>query len=362
LNPSVHCHEYEEDSPINGSGVQQLTEGDHQPLVRKREGPLSAAGMKNNLDSDASAYSELTEDEEQFLRFLQEESSHSFSYAPSAVPSKAGTTGAPTASPSKSRTKSPSKSPIKSPTQSPIKSPTQSPIKSPSNATPSPTRSPIDASSCVNDSDWNWLDSPKVTCKWIRNDEDRRQKFCPRPGVVDACPQACGVCCENDLAYAFTVNGVSRDCAWISTTALQSAHCGTRQNGRMIRDACPVACDRCQNNVTPAPSPSTPVCLNDDTWNWFDTDVVTCKWIRNKEARRKKFCPKASVLESCPQSCGICCEDDPSYKFKVNDKNRSCSWVGDKNIRKSKYCDTFQNGNMVRNACPYVCGACLTTV
>ena len=493
-------------------------------LVRKREGPLPAAVViENKFERNQPAETtNLTKDEEQFLRFLQEQSSHSFSYAPSAVPSKAGTTKAPTESPSTSPTESPSKSPTTSPSKSPTESPSKSrtksptespskegaPTKSPSNVTPSPTkssaptdtaclddqtfsysensvrtcanidkqqfrrdiycryaevqeacertcgqccydspdfsfvvrgdnksclwikkkairvgkycgvedgngllvqdhcpeaceicrekttvvptRSPIASSTCENDSNWNFADSPKVTCKWIRNKEKRRQKFCPKPGIEDACPQACGVCCENDVAYRFDVNEVPRDCDWVSSPInRQTTYCDTFQNDKMVRDACPVACNRCLSTVTPAPTPSTStpatpsptpitpatpdptpstpattpsptdICLNDDSWNWFGSPKVTCKWIRSKESRREKFCSKASGMQSCPQTCGICCMDDPSYTFEVRDKNRSCPWVGKKDNRKSTYCDTRQNGDMVRNACPEACGACL---
>jgi len=128
LNPlQGHCH-LEDSPPINGSGVQQQLTAGNQLLVRKREGPLPAAVIKNNLDSDATNNLSDSDYNKQLLRFLQEESSFSFSFsftyspAPNAVPSKA--------------INSPTKSPSKSPTKS-----SSSPTKSPSNVIPSPTKS-----------------------------------------------------------------------------------------------------------------------------------------------------------------------------------------------------------------------------
>ena len=144
-----------------------------------------------------------------------------------------------------------------------------------------PTRVPVTSSACANDINWtsigNGIIRPRSHASGSATKKDGVRSSV-KQDVEDACPQACGVCCENDVDYSFDVNAVSRDCAWVSSTIdLQTTYCGTFENGKMVPDACP---DRCLSTVIPAPAPtpssSTPattsptadLCLNDDTWNW----------------------------------------------------------------------------------------------
>ena len=48
----------------------------------------------------------------------------------------------------------------------------------------------------------------------------------------------------------------------------------------------------------------------------FKIEGFSCMQIRNKEDRRAAYCKLASVSSSCPQACGLCCEDDPDFTFK----------------------------------------------
>ena len=269
-------------------------------LERKRDGSLPAAAITvNAFEIDKTA--KLTEDEEIFLRLLQAENSFSM----------------PTPAPT----------PVTAPFPTPA--PTSAPVKAPSAPTSAPVKAPTGFDGdCVNDSDYRWNGSKNQSCKWIRNIESRRQEYCREQGVRDACPQSCGLCCENDSSYTFTSSeGRVRGCWYVGRTAEQKQkYCDKYLNKRMVRDACPVSCDRCFDPVNPAPSPSPPTtsppttenCINDHDWTLDGKPRITCKWIRNKESRRDIYCPQAAIKEACPQSCGICCKNELQYNFDVN--------------------------------------------
>ena len=225
-----------------------------------------------------------------------------------------------------------------------------------------PTASPTKSfEACLNKDNYFYLTENR-TCKFIRNKKSRREEFCPIAEVRKNCPQACGVCCTNDPAYGFKTYGKNVNCAWVGKRdSRKQLYCDTRQSGKMVRDACPVACDRCidpigSNEPTPSISMVPTVSCENDQDYFYVWPERTCKWIRNKEKRRREFCVEPQVLFKCPQSCGTCCIDNPKYKFG---DNKSCLWIRKQQSRIDEYCDTFQNMQMVRDACPVTCGTCL---
>ena len=99
--------------------------------------------------------------------------------------------------------------------------------------------------------------------------------------------------------------------------------------------------------------PSSVNCLNDHSFLYNGT-VTTCQWVRWKEGRRQHLCRVQSIRDHCPQSCGLCCEDDDTYKFR--DKSsmmRNCSWIA--TTSELQYCNQFKNSRMIRDACPFTC-------
>ena len=77
-------------------------------------------------------------------------------------------------------------------------------------------------------------------------------------------------------------------------------------------------------------------------------------WFRDKEEGRVTICGKNDkVRGKCQQSCGLCCGNDESFRFKVSGKEKSCDWLekgsSEKKIRnkKKKYCDKALSGNFV---------------
>jgi len=88
---------------------------------------------------------------------------------------------------------------------------------------------------------------------------------------------------------------------------------------------------------------------------------LSCKQIRNQEDRRKELCKLDNVRQSCPQSCGLCCEDDSEYKFmNENQRLKKCTYITDNSQRINANCQAAnsQNGRTIRDACPRSCDVC----
>ena len=125
-------------------------------------------------------------------------------------------------------------------------------------------------------------------------------------------------------------------------------------------------------------------CVNDPTFEWPSiadgNKKKTCKQIRIKESRRTTMCLISEVATACPQSCGVCCEDDSTFEFPLRnnpDKIQNCTWIlRNKNEDKTekridRYCTKGENGTKplythnnrtIRDACPKSCNFCFTTV
>lgn len=132
---------------------------------------------------------------------------------------------------------------------------------------------PTIAGTCQNDREYKTPDTITVkprSCKNIRIKESRRQRLCQVQEVRDNCPQTCGICCENDSQYVFNrPNSYSVDCSWLTRNKYKQAtritnYCGNTDsnNGRTVRDGCPVSCGFCKDLVvltaTPTARPTSP--------------------------------------------------------------------------------------------------------
>ena len=88
-------------------------------------------------------------------------------------------------------------------------------------------------------------------CKWIRWKEHRRLLYCQSDIVRQNCPQACGLCCDDDPAYSFMTDEVGKkeDCEWISTNNKNiferaENYCDKFYDDRTVRDGkAPVTID-----------------------------------------------------------------------------------------------------------------------
>ena len=96
-------------------------------------------------------------------------------------------------------------------------------------------------------------------------------------------------------------------------------------------------------------------CVNNDSYVNAHNPQATCRWIRWKENRRKEYCKEQEVHDNCPLTCGVCCEDDPSYEF-------DCDSIKTEHDL-STYCDgDWFKGRAIRDGCPKSCGFCKTFI
>jgi tetratricopeptide (TPR) repeat protein len=96
----------------------------------------------------------------------------------------------------------------------------------------------------------------------------------------------------------------------------------------------------------------------------FVIDGNNCFKLRFNYKDRKPLCHKEEVRNECPQSCGLCCANDPNYVFNTDDAvPRNCEWLGrNENSEFLSYCDEHKNGRMVKDACPESCNFCMPSV
>jgi len=123
----------------------------------------------------------------------------------------------------------------------------------------SPTEGPTIMAECADSVDYVYDRDETHICKWVGDDEDRRQELCLEADVALNCPLSCGYCCENDAAYRFLVNsGDAKKCKWLNDDQnKQNKWCDEFSNGQLINDGCPKACGTCFAKVSHMPS-STP--------------------------------------------------------------------------------------------------------
>lgn len=112
-------------------------------------------------------------------------------------------------------------------------------------------------------------------------------------------------------------------------------------------------------SVAPSPSPSI-TCVNNRTYKVSEASNKGCAWVMLKpEERRQKLCRNNSTLSNCPISCGLCCADDETFRFKHkkdSDTKKTCSWLRNKNKKTiRKYCKKKK----VKTGCAKTCIGCV---
>jgi len=193
----------------------------------------------------------------------------------------------------------------------------------------------------------------KQTCRWIRKDVSRRRKYCnTNLEVQTKCPFACGLCCQNDKTYVLNRKRGTKKCWWIGQKkSRKNKWCNKANNGSMVRLACPVACDFCQDTS----------CNNNPDYMYEGDPGKSCIWLGNQYLRETICRLSADATENCPISCGECCADDPTYTFGAYGQDRTCKWLSKQNKKdKDKFCPLFKNGIKVQNACHKTCDRCYT--
>ena len=204
--------------------------------------------------------------------------------------------------------------------------------------------------------------------------------------IVSNSPASCGYCCEDDSDHVFFNNMKEEQrCEWIPTPLMRTKYCPSLQNGHMIRDECPKACDFCQSKVvyptmdipSASASPTSPItctkvltsastlCRNNEKFEYENISNQSCRWIESVESRRQTMCGYDHVVSNYQISCGHCCEDDANYYFhneRNSNETKTCDWITHSTMEQKKYCALLRNGRMVYDACEQSCNSCKSKV
>jgi hypothetical protein len=113
---------------------------------------------------------------------------------------------------------------------------------------------------------------------------------------------------------------------------------------------------------------ATDYCGNNLSFQFQDSTSETrdCAWVRYSEDNvRQDICQRSDVRTECPYSCGICCENNPSYTLVVpNGSTKGCFWFISEEDGGGYWCDIEweETGEKVRDVCPVSCNNCPTKV
>ena len=200
-----------------------------------------------------------------------------------------------------------------------------------------------------------------------------------------ACPQSCGICCEDDSRYEFDTHKVGeKGCDWIAKNRQGlgienwriDEYCDMAfDDGSKVSENCPKACEMCvESTNSPSVSPTTaspisssclpgfggkncdPICKNDLTYfvPWGKDKGHDCLWVKSDDATRQKYCQSDMVKSKCPISCGECCGNNLDFTFSTdNVGEQDCSWL-EKNEkykleRSELYCKRTVDGRKVHD-------------
>jgi len=100
-----------------------------------------------------------------------------------------------------------------------------------------------------------------------------------------------------------------------------------------------------------------PPCINDKTFRYKGKTRKTCNWVGAKESRRQKMCSaeKDEIRVACPITCGLCCEDNPKFKYTNDEGIRvNCAWIAEMDSRSDEYCSRKK----VKSKCRTTCNSC----
>ena len=243
-------------------------------------------------------------------------------------------------------------------------------------------------------------------CKWIRKNIDRLE-ICKSTDVSTACPQSCGLCCEDSTTFKFPLkrdNTIIVGCNWIDKKSQKMEkrrrkYC-TKPDGKLadfyekrsIRDACPVACNFCFEanreipSMSPASSPSAvPAAFPSESPSVSSTPSVTVSPSTSGSpsvslgpsvdptvsptanpssdpSAASSESPSDPPTESPSYGPSATCADSTSFQFKINYNGtlKGCGWIlKNKDLnRTEKRVKTYCANATILAQCQRSCRAC----
>lgn len=312
------------------------------------------------------------------------------------VPTVAPTTSVPTAAPtptdepttgptsSSVSTKAPTKSSTDDPTTGPTptftfvstkapsestKAPSQS-SKSPTASTKSPTVSPV----CEDDQTFTF-DTPfgLKDCAWVASSPIAQLGYCPDTDVKNKCVKTCDNCVKSNPPTVSPTNSptdtqtnsptVSSSTAPSSSPTSKPTATVTTSLPTKIPTGLPTGSPTRKGTGSPTSKPTlipTATQTEDECWNALGLDYAgdpkhDCEWLARDQFRVDLLCSKREfVREACPVTCGICCEDNPTYTFSTPFGTQDCAWVASSPIAQLGYCSNTD----IKTYCSKACSNC----
>jgi len=138
----------------------------------------------------------------------------------------------------------------------------------------------------------------------------------------------------------------SERCEWVSSEPARAVLYRDLKNSNKNWDKCDLSCGRCCEDEP----------IKSKLSFTINGNARKCDWLSKKTERAQKHCKKSPVYVLCPKTCGVCCEDDYSYKLVLKTgqvtKNK-CSFITKK--RQKKFCKGPKNRKNAVN-CRGSCG------
>lgn len=100
------------------------------------------------------------------------------------------------------------------------------------------------------------------------------------------------------------------------------------------------------------------ICEDSTTFEFIHSDEKkSCKWLQSQQAQtREELCKDVGVKNHCSYSCGSCCWDDKTFRFRMESgRLRSCFWLSKSSNRILKYC---RDDEHIRQRCRKSCDTC----
>lgn len=87
--------------------------------------------------------------------------------------------------------------------------------------------------------------------------------------------------------------------------------------------------------------------------------IRTCSYISRRKIwkRRRSYCSVYEIMALCPQACGLCVGNNPSYEFDTEEGKKKCEYIYDEDelIQEGKYKEHCRGKYRIRENCSLAC-------
>jgi len=222
-------------------------------------------------------------------------------------------------------------------------------------------------------------------CIWLAARPAQIDVLCqPNNPAYHVCAETCGKCqdtCYDDESSFFHINGILRDCLWLSLRPhMQATEC---KQGKDAWTHCKETCENCGvievsrsdnsegddgNNDIQIEDLSnheaTTVCDDSKTARFYvegsNEPLQSCVWLAARPGQIRVLCEEGhpeGVRHICRETCGTCTDDctDSEMFFEYNNSQKNCLWLSLRYDVQKEICKPGQPAYLL---CPETCDAC----